>query len=198
MRRIGIPAGFVFLMLWATTLLADEIPFNFYRSTISLPEMGDFTNYVVKADYRQVSFLPPRDSTVMCDRKLRNVKVNLPNYQGYFSLQWTTNDPAILAGDRRDDLMQYVQYRYPNATIRDPGGSITGAGWAPAFTIEQATVYHTKLTTKMLFFALPDGVLEVSMTSPSASFPSTIRTFTTFLAYLHNEPIPTKTIAAKQ
>jgi hypothetical protein len=178
--------------------LTQESPFLFYQSTRTLQEMGDFPSFVIKADYRQISFLPPRGAGVVCDRKLRNVKINLPNYQGYFLLQWTTNDPAILAGDRRDDLAQYLQYRYTNGTVSLPGGTITGAGWAPSFTIEQTTAYHTKLNTKFLFLPLPDGVLEVSMTAPSANFSSSMHTFMTFLTYLQNEPIPTKAVAAKQ
>ncbi len=187
------------LLVCALTVRAEEEPpFLFYRSTTTLDEMGDVTNFVVKAQYREVSFIPPRGATVVCDRKLRNVKLNLPDYQGYFLMQWTTNNPVILAGDRRDDLMQYVQYRYPNAVVSEPGGSVTGAGWAPSFTIEQTTVYHTKLNTKMLFLPLPDGVLEVSMTTPGANFPSTSHTFATFLTYLRNKPIPTKAVAANQ
>jgi hypothetical protein len=185
MFRPNSPA---FYLLMAVLVLSRPVPaaegnFQILRGSRELPEMGVFPEFAIVTGASRITVLQPRNSQAEADVQARKLKFLLPGYTGTVVLQLSTNCPCPgpITSEKEPELLQLVHERFPGATVRSVGVAHVGRDLGWMFDIERMTEYNTRLTTRLAFVSIPDGMLEASLTGSRYSFSSLERTFTTFL-----------------
>jgi len=171
-------------------LMAAEAGVRIIRGTRELPERGVFPEYVMITPGSRISVLAPMNSLAEPDPEARKLKFQLPGYAGTIVLEVVTNYLGPVTLDNQPELLQLLQNRFPNATIRPLGVAHAGSDRGLTFDIERVTQYNTRLITRLAFISIPDGMLEASLTASHYSFPSVERTFTTFLGCVQIREAP--------
>jgi hypothetical protein len=182
------PNLLAFYLLLAVSLLsrpisAAEKNVQIIRGSRELPEMGVFPEFAIVTEASRISVLQPRNSQAEADVQARKLKFLLHGYTGTVVLQLSTNCPCPgpITSEKAPELFQLVQERFPSATVRSVGVAHVGRDLGWMFDIERMTEYNTRLTTRLAFVSIPDGMLEASLTGSRYSFSTLERTFTTFL-----------------
>jgi hypothetical protein len=164
-------------------VFAGDQDFQIIRGSRELPELGVFPEFVIVTDASRIAVLQPRNSQAEADVHAQKIKFQLPGYAGTVVLQLSTNCPCPgpITSENQPDLLRLVHDRFPGATVRPVGVAHVGSDLGYMFDIERMTEYNTKLTTRLAFISIPNGMLEASLTGSRYTFTSLERTFTTFL-----------------
>ncbi len=158
-----------------------EDRFLITNGTVAMPESLSLKSCEVYTRSARVSFVQPADSSLDIDRPNHRIRI-YPLARGYtITLNFKNSDPIYLTKAYADELRVQVEARFPGAKITSDSTIATGASPGRYFDIEQVTAFKTRLTTRLVFLALPDGVLEVSLTAAPANFPGQGRNFACFL-----------------
>ena len=137
--------------------------FELLKTYMKFPEMQPVASFTLVTDEHQITFLPPRDSTV----QLRNGEVEFTFKDDHciFKLRLSTNSPALASPEAWDELRGRVAERFFGADISPATLLNTGGLPGCSFLINEKTAYNTKLKTQLACVPFQGGMLEFCLTS---------------------------------
>ncbi len=137
--------------------------FELLKTYMKFPEMQPQASFTLVNDEHQITFLPPRDSTV----QLHNGEVEFTFKDDHciFKLRLSTNSPSLAGPDGWDELRGRVAERFFSADISPATLLNTSCLPGCSFLINEKTAYNTKLKTELAYVPFQGGMLEFTLTS---------------------------------
>ncbi len=182
-----------------TLTARGEDIFQLFKTYTPMPDCPPAKSFTLVTEDRQVTFIPPADSAVKMFYEKREVWVTYPDDRCLVKLAVSTNSPALVRSGYTNELHQLLEKRYPDADVGPATFCYNSCSPGYFFDIQQYTAYKTKLITRLAFVPVPDGMLEISVTSSEAKFRLQQFALYPLLSSLHVErPNPGDTFAAEE
>src|SRR5258708_27354548 len=162
--RVPVCALALALLFSTAPLLAQQGKFQLLKTYVRIPEMQPQASFTLLTEDHQITFIPPRDSTVQM-REIGEVQFNYKDDRCMMRLRLSTNNPALASPDSWEQLRAEVQARYPDAEVSAPMMFHFSCQAGCAFKIEQPTALKTKLITRLGFAPFQGGMLELSVSA---------------------------------
>ena len=153
----------------AAPLQAQQGKFQLLKTYVKIPEMQPQASFTLLTDDQQITFVPPRDSTVQM-REIGEVQFTYKDDRCMMRLRLSTNNPALASPDSWEQLRAEVQARYTDAEVSAPSMFHSSCQPGCVFTIQQPTALGTKLITRLAFLPVRGGMLELSMSAAAPKF----------------------------
>jgi len=172
-------------------LQAQQGKFQLLKTYVRIPEMQPQASFTLLTEDQQITFIPPRDSTVQM-REIGEVQFNYKDDRCMMRLRLSTNNPALASPGSWEQLRAEVQARYPDAEVSAPAMFHSSCQPGCVFMIQQPTPLQTKLVTRLAFAPFQGGMLELSVSAAAPKFEAQQAFFNYFAASVTVEkPDPT-------
>jgi hypothetical protein len=179
--RAPICALALVLLSAAAPLQAQQPRFQLLKTYVRLPEMQPQASFTLLTDEQQITFIPPRDSSVQM-REIGEVQFNYKDDRCLMKLRLSTNCPTLASPDSWEQLRAEVQARYTDAEVSAPSMFHSSCQPGCVFTIQQPTPLNTKLVTRLAFAPFQGGMLELSVSAAAPKFEAQQAFFNYFAA----------------
>ncbi len=165
----------------AAPLQAQQGKFQLLKTYVRMPEMQPQASFTLLTDDQQITFIPPRDSTVQM-REIGEIQFTYKDDRCMMRLRLSTNNPALASPDSWEQLRAEVQARYPDAEVSAPAMFHSSCQPGCVFMIQQPTPLQTKLVTRLAFAPFQGGMLELSVSAAAPKFEAQQAFFNYFAA----------------
>jgi hypothetical protein len=169
-----VPAcrAIVCLLLLLGLAARAQDTFQLLKTYTPVPDSPPARSMTLVTEDRQITFIPPENSIVKPYHEKQELWITYPDDRCLLKLAVSTNSAELLKSGYTNELRKLVQKRYPDAAVGEATLCHCHHSLGLSFDIQEFTAYKTKMTTRLAFVPVPNGMLEVSLRSTEARFPS--------------------------
>lgn len=160
-----------FLLLLGLAAKAQDT-FQLLKTYTPVPDSPPARSMTLVTDERQITFIPPEHSIVKPYYEKQELWITYPDDRCLLKLAVSTNSAELLRSGYTNELRKLIQKRYPDAEVGQATLCHCHNSLGLSFDIQELTAYKTRMTTRLAFVPVPNGMLEVSLRSTEARFPS--------------------------
>lgn len=171
---MAVPASraIVCFLLFLGLAVRAQDTFQLLKTYTPVPDCPPAKSMTLVTDERQITFIPPENSIVKPYYEKQELWFTYPDDRCLLKLAVSTNSAELLKNGYTNELQKLVQKRYPDAEVGPATLCHCHHSIGLSFDIQQVTAYKTRMTTRLAFVPVPNGMLEVSLRSTEARFPS--------------------------
>jgi len=166
---------------------ADEI-FKLHRQSVTIPERGPVTVYVLETRRHRLSFWGPPGWVIKENPNSKEVVMMSRDLVTCLTLKIVDDPPGGDARPRVEQWRQAVLEAHPNAKILGEFDCYTSNAAGRALDLERVTSVKSKQLSRLAFVPLPEGRLEFKLTAPSEKFHQQRFAFGNLLTSFRAEP----------